>query len=46
MRIKEVIETCKKIFPVTDYASVALPSFVTFGIVLSGKDKVSNTVYL
>ncbi len=43
MRIKEVIQTSKNIFAVTDYASVALPSFDTVGMVLNGKDEVKKT---
>ena len=39
-RILKVVEICKDIFAVTDYASAALPTYTTLGLVLSGKDKV------
>ena len=39
-RISNVVDVCKKIFAVTDYASAALPSYISLGLVLNGKYKV------
>lgn len=41
-RISGVVEMCRKSFPVTDYCIAALPSYTSFGMVVTSKNKVKG----
>jgi len=41
-RITNVVDVCKQIFAVTDYASAALPTYISLGLVLNGKHEVKS----